>query len=139
MYLDETNTWRMPCGCTEANVLDNNHNVCKDKKTMKKYQVGVKIYNSFEVEASSEEEAEEKVRELDVYKTLMDCDYNITYVDEIKWEGKRESRQEMQAWMKQAPYQSDGTLDYSKICDDEHGNTLGGYPTGSVDFGSSME
>ena len=28
---------------------------------MKKYQVGVKIYNSFEVEASSEEEAEEIV------------------------------------------------------------------------------
>ena len=49
-----------------------------------KYQVGVKIFNSFEVEADSEEEAEEKVRELDVYKTLMDCDFNITYVDEIK-------------------------------------------------------
>ena len=49
-----------------------------------KYQVGVKIFNSFEVEADSEEEAEQKVRELDVYKTLMDCDYNITYVDEIK-------------------------------------------------------
>ena len=104
-----------------------------------KYQVGVKIYNSFEVEADSEEEAEEKVRELSIESTLRDSDFNITYVDEIKWEGKRESRQEMQAWMKQAPYQSDGTLDYSKICDDEHGNTLGGYPTGSVDFGSSME
>ena len=49
-----------------------------------KYQVGVKIFNSFEVEADSEEEAEQKVRELDVYKTLMDCDFNITYVDEIK-------------------------------------------------------
>jgi hypothetical protein len=49
-----------------------------------KYQVGVKIFNSFEVEAESEEEAEEKVRELDVYKTLMDCDFNICYVDEIK-------------------------------------------------------
>ena len=107
---------------------------------MKKYQVGVKIYNSFEVEANSEEEAEEKVRELDVYKTLMDCDFNITHVDEVKGRDiRRESRQEMQAWMKQAPYQSDGTLDESKICDDEHGNTLGGYPTGSVDFGSSME
>ena len=108
---------------------------------MKKYQVGIKIYNSFEVEAESEEEAEEKVRELDVYKTLMDCDFNITHVDEIKGRdiAHRESRQEMQAWMKQAPYQSDGTLDYSKICDDEHGNTLGGYPTGSVDFGTSME
>jgi len=51
---------------------------------MKKYQVGVKIYNSFEVEANSEEEAEQKIRELDVHKTLMDCDYNICYVDEIK-------------------------------------------------------
>ena len=28
MYLDANNTWRMKCGCTEANVLDNNHNVC---------------------------------------------------------------------------------------------------------------
>ena len=28
MYLDETNTWRMSCGCTEANVIDGNHNVC---------------------------------------------------------------------------------------------------------------
>ena len=49
-----------------------------------KYQVGVKIYNSFEVEADSEEEAEEKVRELDVYATLNECDFNICYVDEIK-------------------------------------------------------
>ena len=30
MYLDETNTWRMGCGCTEANVLDDNHNVCRE-------------------------------------------------------------------------------------------------------------
>ena len=29
MYLDENNTWRMDCGCTEANVLDGNHNVCE--------------------------------------------------------------------------------------------------------------
>ena len=28
MYLDDANTWRMGCGCTEANVLDGNHNVC---------------------------------------------------------------------------------------------------------------
>lgn len=49
-----------------------------------KYQVGVKIYNSFEVEASSEQEAEDLVRELDVHKTLIDCDYNICYIDEIK-------------------------------------------------------
>jgi len=49
-----------------------------------KYQVGVKIYNSFEVEADSEEEAEQKVRELDVYATLKECDFNICYIDEIK-------------------------------------------------------
>lgn len=29
MYLDENNTWRMDCGCTEANILDGNHNVCE--------------------------------------------------------------------------------------------------------------
>ena len=57
-----------------------------------RYQVGIKIFNSFEVEANSEEEAEEKVRELDVYETLDDCDFNITYVDEIK---KRDIASEM--------------------------------------------
>lgn len=96
---------------------------------MKKYQVGVKIYNSFEVEADSEEEAEEKVRELDVYKTLADSDYNITYVDEIK--GRDIPREMCEDLL--------GLHHDKTICDDEHGNTLGGYPTGSVDFGTSME
>jgi len=50
----------------------------------KKYQVGVKIYNSFEVEADSEEEAEIKVREMDLYDTFAHCDFNICYVDEIR-------------------------------------------------------
>ena len=27
-YVDSTNTIREYCGCSEANVLDNNHNVC---------------------------------------------------------------------------------------------------------------
>ena len=49
-----------------------------------KYQVGVKIYNSFEVEAESEEEAETKVREMDLYDTFAHCDFNICYVDEIR-------------------------------------------------------
>jgi len=31
-YCDSTMTWRKACGCTEANVLDNNHNVCKESK-----------------------------------------------------------------------------------------------------------
>ena len=73
-----------------------------------KYQVGVKIFNSFEVEADSEEEAEQKVRELDVYKTLMDCDFNITYVDKVL--------PNIQGGL----YFSDGRV----ICDDEHGNSL---------------
>ena len=49
-----------------------------------KYLVGITINNCFEIEADSQEEAEEQVRGLDVYQTLDDCDYNITYVDEIK-------------------------------------------------------
>ena len=49
-----------------------------------KYMVGVKIYNCFEIEDESEEDAEIQVREMDLYDTFADCDYNITYVDEIK-------------------------------------------------------
>ena len=49
---------------------------------MKTYQVGIKIYNSFDVEAESEEEAEQKVRELSIDATLRDCDFNVSYVDE---------------------------------------------------------
>ena len=78
-----------------------------------KYQVGVKIFNSFEVEADSEEEAEQKVRELDVYKTLMDCDFNITYVDEIK-------SSEKQMLLNKVFVPMTDRI----ICDDEHGNTL---------------
>ena len=37
MYLDKTNTWRMECGCTEANVLDGNHNVCNKKDSTYTY------------------------------------------------------------------------------------------------------
>ena len=48
-----------------------------------RYQVGIKIYNSFDVEADSEEQAEEIVRDFDVYKTLEDADYNITYTDKV--------------------------------------------------------
>jgi hypothetical protein len=77
-----------------------------------KYQVGVKIFNSFEVEADSEEEAEQKVRELDVYKTLMDCDFNITYVDQIRDIPKEMCNDLLR------------TIDGRVICDDEHGNSL---------------
>jgi len=50
---------------------------------MTKYYVGLTIYNTFEVEADSEEKAEEKVRDLSVHATLDGADYNITYVEEL--------------------------------------------------------
>jgi|6_EtaG_2_1085325.scaffolds.fasta_scaffold114288_3 hypothetical protein len=46
-----------------------------------KYKVYITIHNSFEVKASSKEEAEQKVRELNVHDTFNDCDYNITEVE----------------------------------------------------------
>ena len=51
---------------------------------MKNYAVGIKIYNTFYVEAESEEEAEQKVREFDTFKTLRDAEYEIGYVDEYE-------------------------------------------------------
>ena len=77
-----------------------------------KYQVGIKIYNSFEVEADSEEEAEQRVRELDVYETLDDCDFNITYVDQIRDIPKEMCNDLLR------------TINGRVICDDEHGNSL---------------
>ena len=50
---------------------------------MTKYYVGLTIHNVFEVEASSEDEAEEKVRDLSIEDTLDDADYNITFVEGI--------------------------------------------------------
>ena len=49
-----------------------------------KYIVYITIHNSFDVEAKSEEEAEQKVRELGVYETLQDCDFNITEVEKLE-------------------------------------------------------
>ena len=94
-----------------------------------KYMVGVTIHNTFEVEADSVEDAEMQVREMDLYDTFADCDYNITYVDEIR-DIPKEMCQDLVSQIrgehhtKYSIYQSDGTLDESKICDDEHGNTL---------------
>ena len=51
---------------------------------MAKYYVGLTIHNTFEVEADSEFEAEEKVRELSLEDTLDAAEYNITYVEELK-------------------------------------------------------
>ncbi len=51
---------------------------------MKNYAVGIKIYNTFYIEAESEEEAEQKVREFSIESTLRDCDFNVEYVDEYE-------------------------------------------------------
>jgi len=51
---------------------------------MTKYDVSITIYNSFEVEADNEEQAEQIVRELSVHDTLDCADYNINYVEEIE-------------------------------------------------------
>ena len=60
----------------------------------REYCVGIKIINSFYVEAENRDEAEQIVREYDPYKTLDDCDFNIEYADptngEIAWKLKEE-------------------------------------------------
>ena len=50
---------------------------------MTTYYVGLTIHNTFEVEAESEEEAEEKVRDLSLEDTLDNADYSIAYVEEL--------------------------------------------------------
>ncbi len=79
----------------------------------KNYAVGIKVYNTFYVEAESEEEAEQKVRELSIESTLRDCDFNIEYVDEYK-AGE-------ECWKLT---QDDLIVGDRIICDDEHGNSL---------------
>ena len=48
-----------------------------------KYKIGITIYNTFEVEADSKEIAEYIVREYCNDAILNDCDFNVTYADEI--------------------------------------------------------
>ena len=48
-----------------------------------KYQVGITIYNSFQVEADNKAEAEYLVREYSNRQILDDSDFNITYNDKI--------------------------------------------------------
>ena len=48
-----------------------------------RYKVEVTIYNSYEIEAESKEEAEQLVGELDCYETLRDCDFNVNYCEKI--------------------------------------------------------
>jgi leucyl-tRNA synthetase len=87
-----------------------------------KYRVGITINNCFEIEADSQEEAEERARELDVYQTLDDAEYDITYVDEIKEKSITDKMCDdlIDTHYKTLERLNDGTI----ICDDEHGNSL---------------
>ena len=48
-----------------------------------RYQIGVTIYNTFEVEADSKEEAQNKVRDYCNDTILTGCDFNISYADAL--------------------------------------------------------
>ena len=49
-----------------------------------KYKVEVTIYNSFEIEAETQGEAEQLARELDCFETLRDCDFNVTHSEKVE-------------------------------------------------------
>ena len=49
-----------------------------------KYIVEVTIYNSYEIEAETQEEAEQLARELDCHETLKDCDFNVTHSEQAR-------------------------------------------------------
>ena len=49
-----------------------------------KYKVEVTIYNSYGIEAESQEEAEQLARELDCHETLRDCDFNVNHCEEVR-------------------------------------------------------
>ena len=51
---------------------------------MTNYYVGLTIHNVFEIEADSDFEAEEKVRDLSIEDILDDADYDIAYIEEIQ-------------------------------------------------------
>ncbi len=48
------------------------------------YSVGVTMYNSFYVEASSEDEARQIIQDMEATDLLYDVDFNITYIDKEK-------------------------------------------------------
>ena len=77
-YVDSTNTRRESCGCSEANVLDNNHNVC----TVKHYHVSIPYFYDFYVDATSEKGAIEIAHE-DGNGKMGECDDDNVYVEEI--------------------------------------------------------
>ena len=49
----------------------------------KNYQISVTIHNTYEIDASSKEDAEEKLRDLSNKQILNDCDFNIIDIEEL--------------------------------------------------------
>tara|TARA_R100000697_G_C5403762_1_gene185999 strand:+ start:180 stop:335 length:156 start_codon:yes stop_codon:yes gene_type:complete len=49
---------------------------------MREYKVTVTIHNTFLIDADSEDEADEKVRELSPVELLEHCDLDIDYIEE---------------------------------------------------------
>ena len=49
---------------------------------MTEYKVVVTIHNTFLIDADSEDEADEKVRELSPVELLEHCDLDIDYIEE---------------------------------------------------------
>tara|TARA_B100000214_G_scaffold373167_1_gene352938 strand:+ start:4585 stop:4767 length:183 start_codon:yes stop_codon:yes gene_type:complete len=48
----------------------------------KQFSVGVSMHNCFTVEAETKEQAEDIVREKDLYALCDEMDFNITYIEE---------------------------------------------------------
>jgi|TARA_R110000765_G_scaffold82940_1_gene161362 hypothetical protein len=54
-----------------------------EEKPIKKYDVGIQILNKFDVEAHSQEEAEEIVRDMDSSLHLLDSAFRINYIYQV--------------------------------------------------------
>ena len=48
----------------------------------KQFSVGVSMHNCFTVEAETKEQAEDIVREIDLYALSDEMEFNITYIEE---------------------------------------------------------
>jgi|SaaInlV_125m_DNA_1040241.scaffolds.fasta_scaffold197018_2 hypothetical protein len=51
---------------------------------MKKYQIGLKIYSTQEVEAESKEEARKIIQSMDRAKIISDSELTIDYIERIQ-------------------------------------------------------
>ena len=65
--------------CCWCNDNDDYENDQKGINKMDTYHVGITMHNSFHIDASSPEEAQQKVRDMESVDLLLDVDFNITY------------------------------------------------------------